>query len=134
MNFNYFISETVFRYILDAVELVADHGWRLLRDYRFDVASGLWRHRDGPIEPPLRLKDLAYDMGGHLRYPDEHHRAPLSSLPDYLVEARRLMATARLVEGGGTEDPRPQGVSDEFESLRWFDLPDACLSAPTTSS
>ncbi len=129
VNFNYFISEPVFRYVVEVVHLVADHGWRLLRDYRFDVQSGLWRHRDGPIEPPLRLSDLGYDTGGHLRYPREHHRAPLTSLPEYLVEARRLMATARYVAGDGAEDLRPQGVSDEFESLRWFDLPDACLSA-----
>jgi selenocysteine lyase/cysteine desulfurase len=134
VNFNYFISEPVFRYVVEVVHLVADHGWRLLRDYRFDIASGLWRHRDGPVEPPLRLADLGYDSAGHLRYPREHHRAPLASLPEYLVEARRLMATARLVNANGTEDTRPQGVSDEFESLRWFDLPDACLSPSTGRS
>ena len=53
VNFNYFISETVFRYILEAVELVARHGWRLLPQYRFDarqLAAGVttaarWRRR-----------------------------------------------------------------------------------------
>ena len=30
VNFNYFISETVFHYIVDAVRLVAREGWRLL--------------------------------------------------------------------------------------------------------
>ena len=44
----------VFDYIVDAVDLVATHGWRLLADYRFDPVTGLWRHRDGPVEPPLR--------------------------------------------------------------------------------
>ena len=44
VNFNYFISETVFDYILDAVELVARDGWRLLPQYRFDPATGLWQH------------------------------------------------------------------------------------------
>ena len=55
VSFNYFISETVFRYIVDAVDLVAEHGWKLLPEYRFDPASGLWRHGDGAVEPPLRL-------------------------------------------------------------------------------
>ncbi|MGH2814549.1 MAG: aminotransferase class V-fold PLP-dependent enzyme, partial [Actinomycetota bacterium] len=49
VNFNYFISEEVFGYLLDAVHLVADHGHRLLPDYRFEVARGLWRHRQGPV-------------------------------------------------------------------------------------
>ena len=48
INFNYFISEAVFDYIVEAVRLVAEHGWRLLADYRFDPATGLWRHRGGP--------------------------------------------------------------------------------------
>ncbi len=47
VNFNYFISEAAFGYVVDAVRLVARHGWRLLGDYRFDVAGGL-------LAPPRR--------------------------------------------------------------------------------
>ena len=47
VNFNYFISEAVFDYLLEAVELVATDGWRLLPQYRFEPASGLWRHAAG---------------------------------------------------------------------------------------
>ena len=47
VNFNYFITEAVFDYILDAVDLVARDGWRLLPHYRFDPATGLWRHARG---------------------------------------------------------------------------------------
>ena len=64
VNFNYFISEVVFEYLLEAVHLVADQGWKLLGDYRFDPASGLWRHRRGPVEPPLRLRAVGYDARG----------------------------------------------------------------------
>ena len=46
-------------YIVDAVALVADDGWALLPDYRFDPATGMWRHRAGPVEPPLRLAECA---------------------------------------------------------------------------
>ena len=34
VNFNYFISEAVFEFILDAVDLVATDGWRLARRLR----------------------------------------------------------------------------------------------------
>ena len=60
VNFNYFVSEEVFTYVVRAVGLVADHGWRLVPEYRFDMASGRWRHKDGPVEPPLRLSQLDY--------------------------------------------------------------------------
>ena len=124
VNFNYFVSEAVFRYVLDAVHLVADQGWKLLPDYRFDQASGLWRHRGGPIEPPLSLHDLRYDRGGELRYPRHELRAPESALGGYLEEARRLLA-ARDVDGAWGP---PGGVSEDFESLRWFELPDVCVA------
>ena len=55
INFNYFISEAVLDYVVEAVSLVAEHGWLLMPDYRFEPATGLWRHRGGPVEPPLRL-------------------------------------------------------------------------------
>ena len=55
INFNYFISEPVFEYVVHAVALIADHGHKLAPQYRFDPMTGLWRHRAGPVEPPLRL-------------------------------------------------------------------------------
>ena len=65
INFNYFISGTVAGYLIDAVNLTATHGYRLLTDYRFDPHTGLWRHRNGPPQPPLRLRDLHYTPTAH---------------------------------------------------------------------
>jgi len=123
VNLNYFISETVFDYILEAVALVAREGWRLLPDYRFDSGSGLWRHRDGPIEPPLSLRDLRYGADGELRYPRHPLRAPETALAGYLDDARSLLSAR---PAGGAWPP-PAGVSVDFESLRWFELPAECL-------
>jgi len=130
VSFNYFISDATFRYIVDAVNLVATHGWLLLPEYRFEPRSGLWRHRDGLVEPPLRLSQLRYDADGRLRHPSRHERAPESALQDYLAEAAAKFA--KLAEQPDTE--RAEGhagvlVSTDFEELRWFDLPDACLGA-----
>jgi selenocysteine lyase/cysteine desulfurase len=123
VSFNYFISEPVFQYIVDAVALVADRGWALLPDYRFDPASGMWRHRSGPVEPPLRLADVRYDAGGVLCYPRHGETAPESALAGYLEEARALVANRP-----EPSDLPPSGVSADFEALRWFDLPAVCLS------
>jgi selenocysteine lyase/cysteine desulfurase len=129
VNFNYFISEAVFEYLLEAVHLVADQGWRLLGDYRFDPARGLWRHRRGPVEPPLRLHGLRYDEQGRLQAPSAHATASDAALPGYLDQARRLLAASSLArDGDGDGDPGAlPGLSADFEALRWFVLPRECL-------
>jgi len=128
VSFNYFISDATFRYIIEAVKLVASRGALLLPEYRFDPYSGLWRHRGGLVEPPLRLAQLRYDANGRLRYPARHERAPEAAFDDYLAEARALFA--KLAEAAGDElreGKADRRVSAGFESLRWFDLPDVCL-------
>jgi hypothetical protein len=130
VSFNYFISEAVFAYIVEAVHLVATHGWALLPAYRFDPYTGLWRHRDGVVEPPLRLSHLSYDQDGELRWPAHHERAPESALGDHLAEARALFE--RLGDGSWADGNGSQAVSAGFEELRWFALPDECLLPAST--
>jgi selenocysteine lyase/cysteine desulfurase len=127
VSFNYFISETVFRYLVDAVDLVASHGWKLLPEYRFDPASGLWRHRDGSVEPPLRLSQLSYDPAtGELRHPRlRNDRASEAVLAGYLDEARQRF---ELAPPWTETSPHPGGLSAAFEHLRWFELPAASLA------
>ena len=121
VNFNYFISEAVFRFILDAVDLVATEGWRLLPDYAFEPGTGLWRHRDGMPEPPLSLRDVSYE-DGRMAYPSHRHREPEARLAAYLDEARRILAgTPRPV---GAPTIAPGAVGPDFETLRWFLLPE----------
>jgi selenocysteine lyase/cysteine desulfurase len=124
VSFNYFISEAVFEYLLEAVHLVAEHGWALLPEYRFDPYTGMWRHREGLVEPPLRLDQLHYDRGGDLRWPARHERAGEDALPGYLAAAKELFA--RLAAPDGTDSGAR--VSDGFDELRWFDLPEGCLA------
>ena len=125
VNFNYFISDAVFDYIVEAVRMVARDGWRLLGDYRFEPASGLWRHRVGAVEPGLRLHHLSYDADGSLTYPQDQQRAPESALPGYLAEAADRFAAAVPAECAGDLSPF---VSADFEHLRWFELPRSCLT------
>jgi selenocysteine lyase/cysteine desulfurase len=128
VNFNYFISEPVFTYLVDAVRMVARDGWRLLGDYRFDPATGLWRHRLGLVEPPLRLRQVSYAADGTMRYPQRDDSAPESQLAVYLTEAAAVFTAAEHRET--TDSPTSAGiVSDDFEHLRWFELPASCLAA-----
>ncbi|MGS0685785.1 aminotransferase class V-fold PLP-dependent enzyme [Nakamurella sp. GG22] len=128
INFNYFISQAVFDYLVEAVAMIARQGWRLLEDYRFDPANGLWRHRLGPAEPPMRLVQVGYDDTGAMTYPRRHDRAPESALQQYLAEARELMARPPRADVHVVAE-QATDLSADFEQLRWFDLPPACLSA-----
>ena len=113
VNFNYFIAEEEFAYLIEAVHLVADQGWRLLPLYTYEPDTALWRHRDGLPRPPTSLSDLDFSGGG-LEPP---MTAPIGELGEYLAEAKRILA----------EEPESGGAAPELgsagERLRWFPNP-----------
>ena len=119
VNFNYFISDAVLDFIIEAVHMVANEGWRLLDDYRFEPLTGLWKHRKGAGEAPASLRDVRYGPGG-MAYPDHRHGADEDELPEILEEAKRILH--RAAERGTRQARRPL-VSDDFEHLRWFPFP-----------
>ncbi|HEX7950904.1 MAG TPA: aminotransferase class V-fold PLP-dependent enzyme [Candidatus Limnocylindrales bacterium] len=123
VNFNYFLSEPVVDYILDAVDLAASEGWRLMPQYRFESATGLWRHVRGQGEPPMSLHDIDY-ASGSMRYVPHSHREPETVLAGYLREARAILA--------GEPDHRPvpaTALTADVEALRWFWLPEEIAAA-----
>ncbi len=136
INFNYFISDAVADYLIDAVVELAERGHRLLPQYRFDPATGLWRHRSArPAAPApagglagLALAPAAAAAAGTASAPAAAPAARAravgeEALPGYLAQARDLLA--------GLPDPSedgPTGLDEDFEALRWFVLPPACLA------
>jgi hypothetical protein len=105
IGFNYFVSEAMFRYVLEAVHLIAEHGWKLLPYYRFDPGTGMWRHRDG----------LAYVTQA---------RAPEAVLAAQLEAAREVLLSVEPPDV--VEDP---AVTADFERVRWFPLPGDVLAS-----
>ena len=117
VNFNYFIDEETFRFVLDAVHLAASEGWRLLPTYDFDPVTGLWRHRDGAATPPLSLGDITYSADG-MAYPHHRRREPTDCYRTYLEHARTVLAAA-----GPCSPPEAAPLGEDFEHLRWFPTP-----------
>ena len=123
LSFNYFMSETVFQYILDAVHLVANEGWRLLPLYSFDPGSGLWRHADA-ARPGAALAGRRPGAGRSAR--DRARERP-----------------ARLPRAGARAHPRPRrgppraaaapALTPDFERIRWFPLPGEALRRPAAT-
>ena len=119
VNFNYFISEPVFRFLIEAVHLVASDGWKLLPQYRFSIDNGLWRHRDQPRFREFGLDDLCFDSGS-LIYQGRHLTEPESALEQYLEDVRRIIVAADAEFSG---EDATAALSEELEGLRWFPLP-----------
>lgn len=114
LNFNYFISEGIFDYLLRAVELIAEHGWRLLPFYQFDRGSGVWRFQGQAAALKTQLWDIDYrsaDTGGD----SAAARLPLQ---DYLAQAQRELTRAARDGDCFSIDLPPSA-----EQLRWFVLP-----------
>ena len=122
VNFNYFVSDAVADYLIEAVRLVARDGWRLLGDYRFDTVTGRWRHRDGVVTPPLSLHDVSY-AGGRVSMPSNRATGGEDLLAEHLREGAAILAAAEGPDLAG----HPANVSVDFEHLRWFDLPVSAL-------
>lgn len=123
VNFNYFLSETQFQFLLDAIHLVATDGWKFLPDYAFCPETGLWRHRRGRPDAAMRLGDVTY-RAGKMEYRSRHATEPEAALAGYLDEARRMIeerTAAAVAAPAVAEDETPRTA--DFESLRWFPLP-----------
>jgi hypothetical protein len=120
LGFNYFTSETVFDYVLRAVHLMADEGWKLLSQYRFDPASGLWSHLRSTTRPRASLRDVSFETGGSIGGSRVVVTESEDALPGYLEEARSVLRDA---EAAAEDAPIDPPLSLEFERIRWFPLP-----------
>jgi selenocysteine lyase/cysteine desulfurase len=119
VSFPYYISEVVFDYVLEAIHLIAEDGWKLLPLYRFDSATGLWRHHARTSDSPPTLRDVLTVT------PARPTTAPESALTGQLAAARRIVADLEI-------DPPTRALADpvlsaEFERIRWFPLPGEAL-------
>ncbi|HEY5890112.1 MAG TPA: aminotransferase class V-fold PLP-dependent enzyme [Acidimicrobiia bacterium] len=112
LNFNYFISEEEFQYLVEAVDMVATNGWKLLPLYEFDSATAVWRHRDGLPRPPASLRNVVF--GEDSAVPDV---MPATALVDQIRAAKALLE--HCAEGSSRDTDLPE----EAEQLRWFPKP-----------
>ena len=116
VNFNYFITDDELDFIVEAITIIAEDGWRLLSQYEFETTSGEWKHRDGTPTPPMSLDDLTFGHRG-AEFEDRRLTESPERLPEYLAEARHILATADI------EDIPTPDLPESAETLRWFLVP-----------
>ena len=124
LSFNYFMSETVFQYILDAVHLIANEGWRLLPLYSFDPGSGLWRHADARARVPLSLaRRPGAGRSARDRARERAARLPRAGAGDHPRRSTRSQPRAAAAPA----------LTPDFERIRWFPLPGEALRRPAAT-
>ncbi|GMG88134.1 aminotransferase class V-fold PLP-dependent enzyme [Biformimicrobium ophioploci] len=104
LNFNYFFDEATVDYLVQAIDLIAQHGWRLLPYYQFDTGTGVWRYQGQEASPAVSL-DLFNEVTAG------RNDMTYSQL---LAEAEQLMLDP---QGEPCTQPR---LSGNGEDLRWF--------------
>jgi hypothetical protein len=131
VNFNYFVSETVFEFILAAIHFIADHGWKLMPHYRFEPQSGLWAHRSDPLEAVMRLADISY-KSGRMSFRSNRATEPEGVVSGYIDQAHAIVEKA-LADLQGQRLEKLE-LTENFEQLRWFPLPAEILAELQTTS
>ncbi|CAH0992409.1 Cysteine desulfurase [Sinobacterium norvegicum] len=120
LNFNYFIDEATFQYLVQAVELIAQHGWRLLPYYNFDQASGTWLYQNKTMTMASCLQQLDFSQ----RHTDDELSNETFCLQQCLDTAKQLLTTPQ----PGAQQYRLE-LPASAEALRWFALPQQVAAA-----
>eukprot|EP01124_Arcella_intermedia_P028557 TRINITY_DN5829_c0_g1_i1.p1 TRINITY_DN5829_c0_g1~~TRINITY_DN5829_c0_g1_i1.p1 ORF type:complete len:984 (+),score=237.70 TRINITY_DN5829_c0_g1_i1:216-2954(+) len=130
INFNYFISEEEFSFVLSALEFVAKDGWRFLSEYTFYEESNEWVHKKNRKFPDRRWLDSISFRQGKMQWPTQDNSdAALHSYQDYLEQAEVLASQIKR-----EEHPNPQLLHPSAEALRWFLYPHEALSSGESAS
>ncbi|XP_059152606.1 uncharacterized protein LOC131938549 [Physella acuta] len=142
LNLPFIVTDSCVDFVIKAIQMTADDGWRLLPMYDFDRQSGRWWYRHNKdFEPPNTLQDVEFSRGFcDIRSPrDSIPSTPLSVdnsdrlslqydfLPgtDYdeiLDRAKFLFERASQPGVFDLPDQTPE-FTGEAEELRWFMLP-----------
>ncbi len=113
INFNYFISEEVFQYIVQAIDMVATHGWRMLPYYKFEESSAIWRFQNQEVALAASLDQ--FDASGEAVAGIDRQPMPL--------QGSLLAAKQEMLREHNEESVYQLQFPAELETLRWFVLP-----------
>jgi len=135
VNFNYFIDEEEFTFVIEAIKQVASEGWRLLPLYECDASSGQFTHR--LFNPEVKgLSSLKFDAAeGTIKFAAQETDLKLRKGRNaLLVEAleiyydapirgANLLGTYAWDEASSWTNGRKLGNLDfKGGELRWFPL------------
>ncbi len=117
VNFHYLLSDIDFEFICKAIEFIADYGYLFLREYSFDINSGVWTHLNSEDNLLYNKPDIKSILSTDLKNCfDEESIDRNVEFANYLNDARKLVKTF------GDEIEYHQFDDPEAEELRWFNF------------
>lgn len=130
VSFPYFMDDAHVDYILQAIQFVAEDGWKFLPQYKFNHKSGAWKHTTRFTKFPNRkwlshfatpqnqgpLKQL--DTDDALRAHHQENFALAKQLAEESVKNQVSVAASAA-----------QMLDDSYEVLRWFAYPSEAADA-----
>lgn len=124
LNLPYFMSDPTIDFVLNAVDMVATHGWKLLPQYRFDPQTGAWEHKQfkkDEGEALFSLHDISYSEAGMVINNSMTCRDFKGTLDDITEAAKRVFEDAVNVnkEISTLEDEIIE-FTDDRSQLVWF--------------
>ena len=141
VGFPFFFSPGMVDYVIRAVLLVADHGWRMLGQYRFYHETGEWKHHmDLKFRQRKWLQSISYATGEltikRARTGSESAALPLEQklsatsmttseqkhyLDGLLTTAEGLLTSTESAVAPARDEGR--ALDAKSEALRWFVFP-----------
>ena len=124
ISLHYVMDDLEVDYILDAIDFVAEHGYRFLPLYDFDMSTGAWQHKDDKVSLERFSIDAALECPGYTsRGLTANERSLLYR--SFLVEARRLAAAL-----AKEREPEEHQFDEDLDELRFFPVPEASTRRP----
>jgi len=124
INLPFFMSDEGVDYVLKSVSMVAEHGWKLLPQYKMNPSTGEWRHSKN-----FTFQDRKW-LGG-INYRKGLIDYPLSprwkeNVPTYKERLQNAMKQFEMVVAKKVSVQPPDEslvFGDDGEKYRWFVLP-----------
>ena len=135
LNFNYFISNDEAMYIIEAVNQIAEYGWKLLPQYTQDLKSGQFYHHskidnkgnvmtlkpENSISELIRKKRKSTSLF-HFKRSSAHKANNKTNFPKVLTDAKNMYQNDRLKENPLNVMDFTEGLPDDInrEDIWWL--------------
>ncbi|XP_023323706.1 uncharacterized protein LOC111697807 [Eurytemora carolleeae] len=126
LNLSWFSSQLENQFVIDAVKLVAEEGWKLLPLYRFNNETGDWYHSGN-----TKFKDRRWL--GHITFKNGRMEQigvnlpqksdPPTSLMDCIHKAKEILDSSPHLASREVVPDQTKVFPAEVNSLRWFVTP-----------
>jgi selenocysteine lyase/cysteine desulfurase len=121
ISLHYVMDDLEAEFILDAIDFIAEHGFRFLPEYDFDMATGAWTHKcDCVCLEGFSLETALECPGYQSRVLTHGERKMLYSA--FIDDALRLAAELAQSQQGAAA-PAELQLQGELEALKFFTVP-----------